>query len=125
MHKGLIRTGSILAAVTVILGAFAAHGLKQTLSAYGLSVFETGVKYQFYHSIGILFAAIIYKDFPSRKIITACILFITGIALFSGSLFILALNEDSKWLGAITPFGGLSFIAGWIMLALATFQKRD
>ena len=125
MHKGLIRLGSIFAAITVILGAFAAHALKEKLSAYSLSIFETGVRYQFYHSIAIILAAVIYKEYPSKRIVSASVLFTCGIFLFSGSLYILALNESSRWLGAITPFGGVCFIAGWLLLAFSALKKQS
>jgi len=125
MHKGIFKLGSILAAVTVLLGAFAAHGLRSRLSEYGFSVFETGVKYQFYHTIAIMIAALAYREANPKLVLNAARLFLVGIIVFSGSLYLLALNEGLKWLGAITPFGGVSFIAGWVMLFLSVMRTRS
>jgi len=125
MHKGLIKIGSLMGALSVILGAFAAHGLKEKLSVYAQSVFETAVRYQFYHSIAILLTAIIYKDVRSELLVNAGRLFFAGIIIFSGSLYFLALNEDQKWLGAITPVGGVCFIAGWLLMFYAVYKEKN
>lgn len=95
-------------------GAFAAHGLKARLSADMLSVFETGARYQMYHALAMALAALI----PSPR---AAIGFLAGIILFSGSLYLLALTGIAV-LGAITPIGGLCFIAGWALLAWGAFK---
>ena len=97
--------------VDVVLGAFAAHGLKSRLTPEMMAVFETGVRYQAYHALGLLFLAAV------RGPQSAAWCFVGGIILFSGSLYVLALT-GIRWFGAITPVGGLLFIAGWLLLAL-------
>ena len=129
MHKGFLKTAFILAALTVAMGAFAAHGLKNYVSDKALATFETAVRYQFYHVFALMIAGILYKDFYFAAIKVAGWLFITGIILFSGSLYLLAIVQGTvepgyNWLGAITPFGGLAFIAGWIFLFAGLFRKR-
>ncbi len=110
MHKGFIKTASILGALTVALGAFAAHFLKEQISDYAVNIFETGVRYQFYHVFALLAAGMLYKEFPNRFIKWSGILFIAGIILFSGSLYCLmyvkgAVMPGYKWIGAVTPAG--------------------
>lgn len=129
MHKGFLKTAALLGAFSVALGAFAAHTLKGSVSTEALEIFETSVKYQFYHVFGLLAVGIIYKEFSSKLLVWAGTLFIAGIILFCGSLYILtatiASGETSfNWIGAITPFGGLCFILGWIFLFLG-FRKKQ
>jgi hypothetical protein len=117
MHKLFLKISIITAALSVVLGAFGAHALKDMLDERHLQIFETGVKYQFYHSLGMMLVAIVYKDFSNQFTIWCCRLFLVGIILFSGSLYALAwLNGSFPIIGIVTPFGGLSFIIGWIML---------
>lgn len=128
MHKGFVQTSAVLGLLAVALGAFAAHALKASISDYAVNIFETGVRYQFYHVFALLAAGILYKEFPNRFIRWAGICFITGIILFSGSLYILtyikgAVMPGYKWIGAITPAGGLFFILGWICLLIGAFKK--
>lgn len=106
----------------VALGAFAAHGLKATLAPDMLTVFETGVRHQMYHAFALFAAAWGFARWRSRLFITAGWLFLGGIVVFSGSLYLLALT-DTRWLGAITPLGGLAFLAGWLCLALGARNK--
>lgn len=114
--------GAILAGLAVVLGAFGAHGLKAVLTVERLAVFETAVRYQFYHALAIIIVGLL-ADHLSGKYIRACAwLFIAGIVLFSGSLYLLILT-GLTWLGAVTPLGGISFIAGWAMLAIAAYNK--
>ena len=129
MHKGFLKTAALLGAFSVALGAFAAHTLKGSVSTEALEIFETSVKYQFYHVFGLLAVGIIYKEFSSKLLVLAGRLFIAGIILFCGSLYILtaaiASGETSfNWIGAITPFGGLCFILGWIFLFWG-FRKKQ
>ncbi len=128
MHKPFIKTAAILGALSVILGAFAAHGLKQILSADNLQIFETAVRYQFYHVFALLVVGILYKEFPGKLLAWAGKLFIAGIIIFSGSLYLLCYVKYSQlplnWLGAITPFGGAAFIAGWAMLFYAVLKRN-
>ena len=127
MHKGFIQSAALLGALSVALGAFAAHGLKKILTADELQVFETAVRYQFYHVFALLAAGILYAAFPGRQMQWSGYLFIAGIILFSGSLYLLCYVKHNalsyEWVGAVTPFGGLSFIAGWLMLFAAVFRK--
>jgi uncharacterized membrane protein YgdD (TMEM256/DUF423 family) len=121
MHKGFLRTAAILGLLAVTLGAFGAHGLKQIVPPEAITTFETGVRYQFYHALALLAAGMLFEKFPLRSIRYAGICFITGIVLFSGSLYALTLLQATstvglRGIGAITPFGGLFFIAGWLCL---------
>lgn len=130
MHKGFLRTAALLGAFSVALGAFAAHSLKGTISDYALGIFETSVRYQFYHVFALLITAILYKEFPGKLLKWAGRLFIIGIILFSGSLYILTVIKAAvlpgyNWVGAITPFGGLCFIIGWICLFLAMMNRKS
>ena len=127
MHKGFLKTAFILGALAVGLGAFGAHGLKNYVSNNAITTFETGVRYQFYHVFALLAVAILYKEFSGVK--TAGWFFITGIILFSGSLYILTavqamVQPGYRWIGAITPIGGLFFIAGWLWMFVAIVRKK-
>ena len=124
MHKGLLVTATLLGALSVALGAFGAHALKQSLSEQSLNTYETAVRYQFYHVFALALAGILRGYFPGGRIRFAGILFICGIFLFSGSLYLLVALPQLRWLGAITPLGGLCFIGGWIMLAWGIGAKR-
>jgi uncharacterized membrane protein YgdD (TMEM256/DUF423 family) len=113
--KTLLAINTVLAGCAVLLGAFAAHGLKQHLSSDAIHIFQTGVRYMMWHSIaGLCFGLFCYHQptqLPQPQ--WPGIFFIVGICLFSGSLFALSLTSVS-WFGAITPLGGLCFVAGWI-----------
>ena len=115
MIKNLFLSGISICCLSVIMGAFGAHVLKDKLSEYSMSVYDKAVLYQFFHAFGILFVAILNQLFNTKEFNICGILFIVGILLFSGSLFILAIT-DIKWLGAITPIGGGLFIISWIIL---------
>ncbi|XID93531.1 DUF423 domain-containing protein [Paenibacillaceae bacterium WGS1546] len=118
------KIGALAAMLSVALGAFGAHILEDHLSEYSLDVYGTGVQYQMFHSVGILLVALFVDRLPSPKLAAwAANLMLIGIVLFSGSLYALAFS-GVKMLGAITPLGGVSFIAGWICLALAARTKR-
>jgi uncharacterized membrane protein YgdD (TMEM256/DUF423 family) len=118
------RLAYLLAGVAVLLGAFAAHGLRDRLDAYALSVFETGVRYQMYHALALMFVAYRYSKDDSPYLRRACISFSAGILIFSGSLYVLALNyPQGKILGAITPMGGVCFVLGWLFLLLRTYRS--
>jgi uncharacterized membrane protein YgdD (TMEM256/DUF423 family) len=128
MHKGFIKTAALLGALSVMLGAFAAHGLKKILAADDLQIFETAVRYQFYHVFALLAVGILYASFPGKPMLWAGKLFIAGTILFSGSLYLLCYVKYNQlplnWLGAITPFGGAAFIAGWVLLFLAAVKRN-
>jgi len=127
MHKGFLKTAALLGAFSVMLGAFAAHGLKQYLSPDILQVFDTAVRYQFYHVFALIAVSMLYTTIPGKLLQWAGRFFIAGIVLFSGSLYLLCyvkhLQLPLQWIGAITPFGGAAFIAGWIMLFLAVCKR--
>ncbi|HZG17891.1 MAG TPA: DUF423 domain-containing protein [Candidatus Bathyarchaeia archaeon] len=109
--------GSLHGFLSVALGAFAAHGLKNKLSEYSLSIFQTGVQYQAIHALALVAVAILYKLTPASSALTwSGWCFFLGIMIFSGSLFALSLS-GIKVLGAITPIGGVLFLAGWLLLA--------
>ena len=122
MAKSTIALAAISGLVAVTLGAFGAHGLENTLSERMMEVWQTAVQYQFYHTLALLLVATIMLQVqPSRLLNAAAILFLLGILIFSGSLYILALSGIT-WLGAITPIGGTLFMIGWILLALSAFK---
>ena len=104
-------------------GAFGAHALRATLSAEMLAVFETGVRYQMYHAFATIAAAWACARWPRRVFGVAGCLFLAGIVVFSGSLYALALTGE-RWLGAITPLGGVAFLAGWLCLAWGAWSAR-
>ena len=124
MHKPYLITACIFAAIAVILGAFGAHGLKQIVPPETITTFETGVRYQFYHAFALLATGILFDKGKKGWMKFAGISFLTGIILFSGSLYLLTIFKATdtvglRSIGIITPFGGLFFIAGWIALAIA------
>ncbi len=122
MEKLFFIFGAILSCLAVAAGAFGAHGLKARLSADMLNTFEIAVRYHFYHALALFVTAWAYTRWPSSATTAAGWLFIIGILIFSGSLYTLALT-GLHWLGAITPIGGLAFLAGWLCLAWAAWQK--
>lgn len=122
MSKTILLTGAGFMAVAVIVGAFGAHALKAKLSLDMLQVYKTGVEYHFYHALGLLLIGIIAQNSSSGLINWSALFITAGIVLFSGSLYLLAIT-GIKWLGAITPLGGLSFIAGWVLLFIAIWRK--
>ena len=128
MNKLFISAGVILAALSVALGAFGAHGLKELVPAESIQTFQTGVQYQMYHALALVLTGVLYEKFPSSVTRLAGKFFIAGIILFSGSLYVLVLLKATETvglskIGIITPFGGLSFIAGWIILFFAVRKK--
>lgn len=123
MQKIFLLTGSALGALAVMIGAFGAHALKNTLENTGrLETFETAVKYQFYHVLALLLLGILMSKFDHRLLNYAGYSFIIGIFIFSGSLFILCLTNVGKW-GAVTPIGGLFLIVGWVLMFLGIFKE--
>ena len=115
MLKLGLLSGSIFAVLSVILGAFGAHALKDQLTAYSTSVYEKAVLYQMFHALGILLLTVISKNMETLNLDASIWCFILGIIFFSGSLYILAVTEI-KWLGMITPIGGMLFIVGWVLV---------
>lgn len=121
MDRFFFIAGSISAFLGVALGAFAAHGLKTKLSAEMFNIFEVGVRYHMYHAIALLAVAWASSRWPGGSITAAGWLFLIGTAIFSGSLYLLSVT-GLRWLGAITPIGGLAFLIGWILLAWGAWQ---
>lgn len=134
-HTRFIFWGTILAGLAVLLGAFGAHiiapffaeiplNVKQTPP---LEVFHTGVEYQFYHALALIITGMLYRQRSNRHIKNAGLLFILGIILFSGSLYMITIgymmHRDLSFIGAITPIGGISFIIAWILLAF-NYNKK-
>jgi len=111
-----IRSGALLAALAIVTGAFGAHGLQGRLDPAMMSVYEKAVHYHAYHALGLFAVAFVLQSRPEARLaIWAGRLMLAGIVLFSGSLYALSLTGLS-WLGAVTPIGGLAFIAAWVML---------
>ncbi|MGM0524814.1 MAG: DUF423 domain-containing protein [Pseudomonadota bacterium] len=121
MSQLFLIIAAVLGGFAVMLGAFAAHGLKSRLSDSLLSAFETGVSYQFYHALALFILALWLKQSQSVWLIASGYLWLAGVILFSGSLYALALT-GVKWFGPITPVGGLLFIAGWISLLVGAIK---
>ena len=120
-HKSILIAGALLGALAVMIGAFGAHGLAKILTANGrLDTFETGVKYHMYHALAMLLTGLLLFFVPVKYLNWAGLFFLIGILIFSGSLYILSLT-NIKWLGAITPIGGLFLIAGWLSLGHGLF----
>ncbi len=123
MHKTFLIAGTVLGGLGVGIGAFGAHALRAMLTASGrMDTFETAVKYQFYHALALLLTGILYASFPNKYILNAGYAMIGGVLIFSGSLYILCLS-GIKWLGAITPIGGLLLLAGWGFLLAGLLKK--
>ncbi|RYY25817.1 MAG: DUF423 domain-containing protein [Chitinophagaceae bacterium] len=129
MHKGFLITGSALAGLAVILGAFGAHGLKKFVPADAVSTFETGVRYQIYHCFALIIVGILAEKFNLAWMTYAGYAFLAGILLFSGSLYVLTALKATgtvglTGIGIITPFGGLFFVAGWIFMMIAFLKTH-
>ncbi|MDO9185163.1 MAG: DUF423 domain-containing protein [Bacteroidia bacterium] len=135
MQKRFLIFGGFSAAMAVALGAMGAHFLKSKLESgliteTNLQTFETAVKYQFYHSIAIFMVVLLADRFNDKVFQKAGYCFMLGIVFFSGSLYLLSTANllglsSVKWVGPVTPIGGLFFITGWILLALAGLKKRE
>ena len=122
MSKTIIISAAILLALAVAIGAFGAHALKEKLTSDLLDIYKTGVQYHFYHALGLLLIGVLSLHMPSTLLNWSALLLGLGIVIFSGSLYVLAIT-GIRWIGAITPIGGLRFIAGWILLFLAMLKK--
>lgn len=119
MEKTFLVIGAVLGALAVAIGAFGAHGLKAMVTPDLLANFETGARYHMYHALAIVAVALVIARYPAATLApTAGWLFLAGIVIFSGSLYLMALT-GMRWLGAITPIGGVALIGGWACLALS------
>lgn len=121
MDRLFFVLGALLAGIGVAAGAFGAHGLRDRLSAEMLAIFETGVRYHLIHALALLITAWASTRWAEGLTTGAGWLFVVGIVVFSGSLYLLSLTE-TRWLGAITPIGGVAFLVGWALLAWAALR---
>jgi uncharacterized membrane protein YgdD (TMEM256/DUF423 family) len=124
MHRGFIIAGAVFGFLAVALGAFGAHALQNKVSNYALDIYKTGVTYQFFHALALCITGVLAAYLPGKAIRWAGRFFIIGIILFSFSLYTLAVIKGAvlpgyDWIGMITPFGGVSFLLGWLMLMLS------
>lgn len=121
MERTLFAAGAVSAFIAVAAGAFGAHALKNRLDADMLAAFEVGARYQMYHAFALFVAAWAQTRWPGTLVTTAGWCFIIGTVLFSGSLYLLSLT-GARWFGAITPLGGLAFLAGWLCLGWSVWR---
>jgi uncharacterized membrane protein YgdD (TMEM256/DUF423 family) len=128
MDKKAIVAGTLFAATAVVLGAFGAHGLKKLVTPDYLMVYETGVRYHFYHSIALIVTGILYGHFAHKNLSLATLFFIIGILLFSGSLYAIVyasiMGNSIGPMGILTPIGGVFFILGWVWVAMGVMKQR-
>ncbi|HEV2761493.1 MAG TPA: DUF423 domain-containing protein [Pyrinomonadaceae bacterium] len=122
MERTFFLLGAASGFVAVAAGAFGAHGLKDRLTPEMLNTFEVGARYQMYHALALLAAGWAQTRWPGGAASAAGWLFVAGTLVFSGSLYLLSLT-GARWLGAITPLGGLAFLAGWLCLAWAALRS--
>jgi uncharacterized membrane protein YgdD (TMEM256/DUF423 family) len=124
MERTFFLIGSLLGSLSVALGAFGAHALRDRIEASLLANYQTGVSYMFYHTLALFIVVLALTRWPgSSQAVWAGWLFLIGIVFFSGSLFVMAFT-GMRWLGAITPIGGVAFIAGWLLLAWTAWQAK-
>ncbi len=123
MDRFFFVAGSLSAFLAVALGAFGAHGLKNRLTPEMLTIFEVGARYQIYHAFALLAVGLALIRWPGASILAAGWLFLAGTVIFSGSLYLLSLT-GIRWLGAITPIGGVAFLLGWLFLAWGAWQGK-
>jgi uncharacterized membrane protein YgdD (TMEM256/DUF423 family) len=123
MERAFAGLGALSACMAVAAGAFGAHALRARLSPELLAAFETGARYQMYHALALVGVALVLARWPVPSVRLAGWLFVAGTLLFSGSLYLLALS-GTRWLGAVTPLGGLCFLAGWVSLAAGVWGSR-
>ncbi|RYF91702.1 MAG: DUF423 domain-containing protein [Chitinophagaceae bacterium] len=130
MHKGFLKVALVIGALSVMFGAFGAHALKDIVSQRVTVTFETAVRYQFYHVFALLAVAMLYKDFNRAWLRAAGYCIIAGFILFCGSLYLLCyaqaiVSPGFKWVGPITPLGGMAFIAGWCSMLVAVLRSKS
>jgi len=120
---GWFAVGALAAGIGVALGAFGAHGLKGRVEPALLDVFETGVRYHMYHALALLALGLAQARSPAPLLNAASWLFAVGIVVFSGSLYLMTLT-GARWLGAITPIGGVAFLLGWAVAVLSAIRGK-
>jgi uncharacterized membrane protein YgdD (TMEM256/DUF423 family) len=122
MDLRLLLAAALLGGSGVVLGAFAAHGLRDQLAGEALAAFEIGVRYQMYHALALLGVSVLVVRMPATTLpFVAGILFVVGTVIFSGSLYLFVLTGQ-RWFGAITPVGGLAFVGGWGLLVFVAVR---
>lgn len=129
-HRVYTKIGFFFAGLSVVLGAFGSHLLRDFIPENDLATFETGVRYQFMHALAIIIVSLAHRKFDESKLDIILGLFILGIIIFSGSLYLLATreiwgNDSFKVIGAVTPLGGVAFISAWILLLVKGFPKDE
>jgi len=123
MNKTFLLLGSINAFLAVALGAFGAHGLRSKLSDEMLAIYQTGIQYHMFHAVGLMIVGLVFQWISNSSVmIWAGWSMAFGILIFSGSLYVLSIS-GLRWLGAITPVGGLGFLIGWLLFAYAVFKQ--
>ncbi len=123
MSRWWLTLAAVLGFLSVMLGAFGAHALKNTLDSYGREIYEKAVLYQMFHSLAVLAVGLLQDSHPQTSFAGAGWSFLLGVILFSGSLYLLAMT-GAKWWGAVTPFGGVAFLLGWAWLAYALWRGK-
>ena len=118
----VIIVGALIAGSAVLLGAFGAHGLKTRISIEDLNIFETAVRYQMYHALGILIFGVMGYFLPPETLIIPAWFLIAGVIIFSGSLYLMIFTQE-RWLGAITPIGGFCLVIGWILFTINIYKS--
>ena len=129
-YRKILLTAGVIGMLAVVLGAFGAHSLKDMLPLNKLAIYKTGVTYQFYHVLALLIVGLLIKSSPSKFLSWSAICFCIGILCFSGSLYLLATREiigltNYRWLGPITPIGGVFFILGWGFIVVEALRNTD
>lgn len=125
LTKFFVILGSLNAGIAVILGAFGAHVLKERLAESLMTIFQTGIMYHFFHALGLFAVAFVASQLPGANLVKwSGLLMFAGIILFSGSLYLLSLT-GIRWLGAITPVGGIAFIVSWVLLAVSVLYSNQ
>ena len=122
MNQPFLFWGALNAAIAVGMGAFGAHGLKESLEPGLLAAYQTGAQYHLFHALGLLLIGVIARENRRAALSVSGWLLLGGIVLFSGSLYVLAITGE-RWLGMITPLGGTAFIAGWVLLAATMLRS--
>ncbi len=123
MTRLWLLAGTALGFLSVALGAFGAHALRAVLDEYGKSIYETAVQYQMFHAVALLITGILQRNLKDVSFALAGWAFLAGTVLFSGSLYVLSIT-GVKWLGAITPFGGVAFLIGWVSLLIIVARTK-
>jgi len=130
MDNRFLKIAAILGFLAVVIGAFGSHGLKGQITIEQLETYRIGVRYQFFHTFAILAVGILWKFNQQKSLKFAGWLFFAGVVLFSGSIYLLSCREvlgieNWKWLGPVTPLGGLLFLSGWISLFISFWKGKD